>query len=118
MELVKGFYVATFYGAVVDVPAGAITLPDADGTYHTYKVIPRGYTNTCSGKAPFSLIKEDGTEWTDIWKIKTDPIKDDCPDDVWYHTGIIGVEHNRIRGAWDKEESGAFRVMVNMTYYK
>lgn len=116
MELVKGFYVATFYGAVVDVPAGAITLPDADGTHHTYKVIPRGYTNTCSGKAPFSLIEEDGAEWTDKRTISEEGGYPD--DDDWYHTGIINVVSNQVQGEWDEDIPGAFSVTVLTEYCK
>lgn len=116
MELVKGFYVATFYGAVVDVPAGAITLPDADGTHHTYKVIPRGYTNTCSGKAPFSLIEEDGAEWTDKRTISEEGGYPD--DDDWYHTGIINVVRNQVQAEWDEDIPGAFSVTVLTEYRK
>ena len=121
MEMVKGFYVATFYGAIVDVPAGAITLPDAEGKYHHYKVVPReGYTNSCAGNAPFSLIEENGAEWIDrkpapIEGGHPDPDKDDWD---WPHTGVINVIRCQVRGAWDEKEPGEFRVSVLTEYCK
>ena len=114
MELVRGFYEAVFYNAVVDVPVGTITLPGADGVHHRYKVVPRvGYINSCAGHAPFSLIEEDGTEWVD-----KSPTEEDCPDDDWYHIGFIDVGSNQVQGEWDEDIPGAFSVTVLTEYRK
>lgn len=111
MELVRGFYEVVFYNAIVNVPVGTITLPDADGVHHRYKIVPRvGYINSCAGHAPFSLIEEDGAEWTDKRTISEEGGYPD--DDDWYHIGFIDVGSNQVQGQWDEDIPGAFSVTV------
>lgn len=118
MEIVRRFYEAVFYNATVDVPVGIITLPDADGVHHRYEVIPRvGYINSCAGHAPFSLIEEDGAEWTDKRTLSIE--EGGRPDDDdWYHTGVINGVFNQVQGQWDEDIPGAFSVTVLTEYCK
>ena len=108
MEIVRGFYEAVFYNATVDVPVGIITLPDADGVHHRYEVIPRvGYINSCAGHAPFSLIEENGIEWSDKEK-----------EEDKHHTGVIDIVRNQVQAEWDEDIPGAFSITVLTEYRK